>query len=77
MYTNGLQTIKQLSDHGIDEMGFATIDTDRLRRTGIPEVIYAQGKSVEQVAQIAGRMFTNGIDILATKASVEMVQLSG
>jgi NCAIR mutase (PurE)-related protein len=68
------EAIQQLSDNGIDEMGFATIDTDRLRRTGIPEVIYAQGKTVEQVALIAGRMYTKGIDILATKASEEMFE---
>ena len=67
--TNALQ---QLSDRGIDEMGFATIDTDRLKRTGMPEVIYASGKTVEQVAQIAKRMFENKIDILATRANEEM-----
>ncbi len=41
--------LEQLSDRGIEEMGFATIDTDRQRRTGLPEVIYASGKTVEQV----------------------------
>jgi NCAIR mutase (PurE)-related protein len=69
--TDALQSI---SSSGTLEMGFATIDTDRLRRTGMPEVIYAQGKTVEQVAQIAERMFGNGIDILATKASFEMFE---
>lgn len=69
--SDALQT---LSNKGIEEMGFATIDTDRLRRTGMPEVIYAEGKSVEQVAQIAERMFKNKIDILATRASVEMFE---
>jgi len=55
-------------------MGFATIDTDRLRRTGMPEVIYSAGKSTEQVAQIAERMLKNGIDILATRATSEMYE---
>lgn len=64
--------LQHLSSKGIDEMGFATIDTDRLRRTGMPEVIYASGKTVEQVAQIAYRMFKNKIDILATRATAEM-----
>jgi hypothetical protein len=45
-----------------------------LRRTGIPEVIYADGKTVEQVAKIAERMFVDKIDILATKASPEMFE---
>jgi NCAIR mutase (PurE)-related protein len=68
------EAIQRLSDNGIDEMGFATIDTDRLRRTGMPEIIYAQGKTIEQVASIAERMFNKGMDILATKASAEMFE---
>lgn len=64
--------IKKLTDLGIDEMGFATLDMDRLDRTGIPEIIYAQGKTVDQVTQIAERLYNNGIDILATKANKEM-----
>ena len=53
-------------------MGFATIDTDRLHRTGLPEVIYASGKTTEQVRLIAERMFSKGIDILATRATPEI-----
>ncbi len=64
--------LQSLSNKGIEEMGFATIDTDRLKRTGIPEVIYAQGKTPEQIALIAETMFNKGIDILATKASAEI-----
>ncbi|MDA3892425.1 MAG: nickel pincer cofactor biosynthesis protein LarB [Salinivirgaceae bacterium] len=66
------EALQNLSNKGVDEMGFATIDTDRLRRTGMPEVIYSAGKTVDQVAQIAERMHKNGIDILATKATPEM-----
>lgn len=66
------EALQNLSNKGIDEMGFANIDTDRLRRTGMPEVIYAAGKTNHQVAQIAKRMFDTGIDILATKANGEM-----
>ena len=66
--------LQQLSDGGIDEMGFATIDTNRLQRTGLPEVIYASGKTVEQVAQIAERMYQNEIDVLATRATFEMFE---
>jgi NCAIR mutase (PurE)-related protein len=68
------EALKQLSSRGIEEMGFATIDTDRIRRTGLPEVIYASGKTTEQVAQIAQRMFDKKIDILATRATPEMFE---
>ncbi len=77
-YKNGeielTDALQQLSDRGIDEMGFATIDTDRLKRTGMPEVIYASGKTVEQVAKIAERMYQNKIDILATRVTPEMAE---
>lgn len=66
--------LQNLSHKGIEEMGFATIDTDRLKRTGMPEVIYASGKTVEQVALIAERMYQNNIDILATRATLEMFE---
>lgn len=65
-------TVQKLSDNGLSKMGFATLDMSRQERTGIPEVLYAKSKTTEQVAQIAERMFKNGIDILATKASPEM-----
>lgn len=77
-YKNGeielTDALQQLSNRGIDEMGFATIDTDRLKRTGMPEVIYSSGKTVDQVAQIAERMFQNKIDVLATRATPEMFE---
>src|SRR5579872_2814425 len=34
----------------------ARIDTERLNRTGMPEAIYAEGKTLEQVSRIAGHM---------------------
>lgn len=75
-YKNGEMSLPEALEHfpdrGIEEMGFATIDTDRLSRTGLPEVIYASGKTVEQVKQIAERMYQKGIDVLATRVTPEM-----
>jgi pyridinium-3,5-biscarboxylic acid mononucleotide synthase len=68
------EALQSISNKGVEELGFASIDTDRLRRTGIPEVIYAQGKTAEQVALIAERMYSKGIDVLATKASAEIFE---
>ncbi len=77
-YKNGELSLTEALEHfpatGIEELGFATIDTDRQRRTGLPEVIYASGKTTEQVAQIAKRMYLKGIDILATRATPEMYE---
>jgi NCAIR mutase (PurE)-related protein len=65
------ETAAQLSTNGVEEMGFATLDTDRHRRTGIPEVIYSEGKTPQQLAEIAGRLYARGIPILATRATRE------
>lgn len=68
------EALERFPGTGIEEMGFATIDTDRQRRTGFPEVIYASGKTTEQVRLIAERMFQKGIDVLATRATPEMYE---
>ncbi len=71
----GLQeTLLRLKEQGIEDLGFAKIDTNRLTRTGIPEVIYSSGKTNDQIRQIAERMYKTGIDILATRASEEIFQ---
>jgi pyridinium-3,5-biscarboxylic acid mononucleotide synthase len=75
-YKNGeldlTEALQMVSNHGISEMGFATIDTDRLHRTGLPEMIYGAGKTTDQVRQIAERMYKNGIDVLASRITPEM-----
>ncbi len=37
-------------------LGFATVDLDRTRRQGLPEVIYAPGKQPGEIAAIAGAL---------------------
>lgn len=77
-YKNGdmdlVDALSHFTKRGIEEMGFATLDTDRLHRTGLPEVIYSQGKTTEQVRLIAERLFLKGIDVLATRATPEMFE---
>jgi NCAIR mutase (PurE)-related protein len=66
------EAVDQFSSMGLEELGFATIDTDRTHRTGIPEVIYSAGKTPGQVAEIAKRMHEREIPVLATRATREM-----
>jgi NCAIR mutase (PurE)-related protein len=66
------EAVDQFSSMGLEELGFATIDTDRTQRTGIPEVIYSAGKTPGQVAEIAKRMHEREIPVLATRATREM-----
>jgi NCAIR mutase (PurE)-related protein len=66
------EVVDHISSLGLEELGFATIDTDRTNRTGIPEVIYSAGKTPRQVADIAERMYKRGIPVMATRATREM-----
>jgi NCAIR mutase (PurE)-related protein len=54
-----------------ENLGFATVDHHRQLRCGHPEVIFSQGKTVEQVVQIAERLAARGACVLATRASAE------
>jgi len=51
-----------------EEISFAKIDHHRELRTGLPEVIYAAGKTVEQVTEIFAHMTASGANVLATRA---------
>ncbi len=66
--------VEKLSAPGMENLGFASIDTSRTSRTGIPEVIFSLGKTPEQVSEIAFRMQKRGIPILATRATREVFE---
>jgi hypothetical protein len=53
------------------DLGDAQVDLDRARRCGYPEVIFAQGKSCDALCRIVARLAGDGIDVLATRVSVE------
>jgi NCAIR mutase (PurE)-related protein len=54
-----------------EDIGFARIDHDRQSRCGMPEVIFAEGKTPEQVAEIFVRLRDSGADVLATRVGAE------
>ena len=50
------------------DMGFATVDLDRERRTGFPEVVMGEGKTAEQIARIAKRIYDASGVVLVTRS---------
>jgi len=56
------------------ELGFAKIDNHREIRVGYPEVIYCEGKTVEQIKSIIQFMMTKDNNILATRANEEIFE---
>ena len=61
--------LERLSAMPYEDAGFARIDHHRGLRLGIPEVIYAEGKTPEQVGEIFARIAAKGEDVLATRVS--------
>jgi NCAIR mutase (PurE)-related protein len=45
----------------------ATIDLDRRRRCGFPEVVFGPGKTIEQLCQIVAMLVEHGEPVLATR----------
>jgi hypothetical protein len=63
--------LERLKDLPFEDLGFAKVDHHRALRTGMPEVIFAAGKTTAQVAAIFERMAKAGGNVLATRASRE------
>ncbi|MDQ0189511.1 nickel pincer cofactor biosynthesis protein LarB [Alicyclobacillus cycloheptanicus] len=69
----GLQALRKL---GADELGYATLDHHRALRRGFPEVVYCEGKTPEQSAQILIRLAETGEGpVLGTRAGREVFDL--
>ena len=54
-----------------EDVGFANIDHHRALRHGLPEVVFAKGKTPEQVVGIAERLLENSTNVLITRADRE------
>jgi NCAIR mutase (PurE)-related protein len=55
-----------------DNLGFAQVDIDRLRRQGVPEVVYGAGKTAEQITAILSSLREHGqLPALATRVDAD------
>jgi pyridinium-3,5-biscarboxylic acid mononucleotide synthase len=63
------EAVQKLRHLPFEDLGFAKVDHHRALRQGMPEVIFSQGKTPRQVADIFGRLAEHGGNVLATRAS--------
>lgn len=61
------EAAERLAHLPFEDVGHARIDHHRALRSGLPEVIYAAGKTPAQTAEIFARMAAAGSDVLATR----------
>lgn len=66
------EALRQLSLPDAESLSFATIDHHRALRQGFPEVVFAAGKTVEQVVTIAAHLNRDGEGFLITRVQPEM-----
>jgi NCAIR mutase (PurE)-related protein len=65
---------EQLQGGGQLDLGFARFDVDRQQRTGVAEVIFAAGKTQEQLAALVDVSLQRHGRVLATRASEAQAQ---
>lgn len=63
--------LEQLRTLPYEDIGFARIDHHRGLRQGVPEVIFCQGKTVDQIREIGARILDHQSNLLATRISPE------
>lgn len=61
----------QLRQLPFQDIGCAQVDHHRQLRQGMPEMIFGEGKTVEQIAAIAAAMSDSGSNILVTRLDQE------
>lgn len=66
--------VSELKKLPFEDIGFAKVDHHRNLRNGYPEVIYCQGKTVEQIKAIVERLVERDNNIMATRAGREVYE---
>jgi len=61
---DALQQLKRLP---FEDLGFAKVDHHRSLRTGVPEVIFGEGKTAEQIVDIARSLSDGAHNVLVTR----------
>jgi hypothetical protein len=66
--------IDRLRDLPFENLGYARLDHHRALRTGFPEVVFCEGKRVEQIIEILEKLEQRHSPVLATRASREIYE---
>ena len=68
------QAADSLAGYGLTGVGdFACLDIGRAQRKGVPEIVFGDGKTVDQFAAIVAAFLTRATVVLASKVSAEQV----
>lgn len=65
------EAIQQLRQLPFQDIGFAQVDHHRHLRQGMPEMIYGEGKTAEQIVAITAAISDRGSNVLVTRLNRE------
>ena len=68
------EALQKLKNLPFENLGYARLDNHRSLRSGVPEVIYCEGKTLIQIQGIVKKISQNHCNILATRASHEVFE---
>lgn len=63
--------LERLQHLPFEDLGFARLDYHRQLRRGVPEVVFGDGKSTDQIVAIGKRMASAGVNLIVTRLNEE------
>ncbi len=60
-----------LKDLPFEDLGFAKLDSHRTMRRGVPEVVFGESKTAEQIAAIGARIAKSGANLIVTRLAAD------
>ena len=66
--------IERLRHMPFEDLGFAKVDHHRALRQGMPEVIFGQGKTSDQVSAIAAALLAQSQNLLVTRIGADVAE---
>lgn len=66
---------ERLATLPFEDLGHTRVDHHRNLRSGLPEVIYAAGKTLEQTSAIFASLLADGVDVLATRVDAATAEV--
>src|SRR5580692_5859531 len=65
----------RLASLPFEDIGHARVDHHRSLRTGLPEVVFAAGKTPQQTVAIFTSLVADGVDVLATRVDAATAEV--
>jgi NCAIR mutase (PurE)-related protein len=67
---------KRIRELPFEDLGFAKLDNHRSIRRGIPEVVFGEGKSADQLVAIGRRVLASGTNLIITRLAADKARIA-